>query len=68
MLGDTMWSDDQYDYVRLDGIVIMFKRVAEQEQELSTEEQIRMVVVESALWGSLFMAALFVVNVILAAI
>jgi len=63
-----MWSDDQYDYVRLDGIVIMFKRVAEQEQELSTEEQIRMVVVESALWGSLFMAALFVVNVILAAI
>lgn len=68
MLSDTMWSDDQYDYVRLDGIVIMFKRVAEQEQELSTEEQIRMVVVESALWGSLFMAALFVVNVILAAI
>ena len=68
MLGDTMWSDDQYDYVRLDGIVIMFKRVSEQEQELSTEEQIRMVVVESALWGSLFMAALFVVNVILAAI
>ena len=68
MLGDTMWSDDQYDYVRLDGIVIMFKRVAEQEQELSTEEQIRMVVVESALWGSLFMAALFVVKVILAAI
>ena len=68
MLGDTMWSDDQYDYVRLDGIVIMFKRVAEQEQELSTEEKIRMVVVESALWGSLFMAALFVVNVILAAI
>ena len=68
MLGDTMWSDDQYDYVRLDGIVIMFKRVAEQEQELSTEEQIRMVVVESALWGTLFMAALFVVNVILAAI
>ena len=68
MLGDTMWSDDQYDYVRLDGIVIMFKRVAEQEQELSTEEQIRMVVVESALWGFLFMAVLFVVNVILAAI
>ena len=68
MLGDTMWSDDQYDYVRLDGIVIMFKRVAEQEQELSTEEQIRMTVVESALWVSLFMAALFVVNVILAAI
>lgn len=67
-MNDTMWSDDQYDYVRLDGIVIMFKRVAEQEQELSTEEQIRMVVVESALWGSLFMAALFVVNVILAAI
>jgi hypothetical protein len=63
-----MWSDDQYDYVRLDGIVIMFKRVVEQEQELSTEEQIRMVVVESALWGSLFMAALFVVYVILAAI
>ena len=68
MLNDTMWSDDQYDYVRLDGIVIMFKRVAEQEQELSTEEQIRMVVVESALWGFLFMAVLFVVNVILAAI
>ena len=68
MLSDTMWSDDQYDYVRLDGIVIMFKRVAEQEQELSTEEQIRMTVVESALWVSLFMAALFVVNVILAAI
>ena len=68
MLGDTMWSDDQYDYVRLDGIVIMFKRVSEQEQELSTEEQIRMVIVESVLWGSLFMAALFVVNVILAAI
>ena len=68
MLNDTMWSDDQYDYVRLDGIVIMFKRVAEQEQELSTEEQIRMVVVESVLWGSLFMAVLFVVNVILAAI
>ena len=68
MLGDTMWSDDQYDYVRLDGIVIMFKRVAEQEQELSTEEQIRMVVVESALWGTLFMAVLFVVNLILAAI
>ena len=68
MLSDTMWSDDQYDYVRLDGIVIMFKRVAEQEQELSTEEQIRMVVVESALWGFLFMAVLFVVNVILAAI
>lgn len=65
---DTMWSDDQYDYVRLDGIVIMFKRVAEQEQELSTEEQIRMVIVESVLWGSLFIAALFVVNVILAAI
>lgn len=68
MLKDTMWSDDQYDYVRLDGIVIMFKRVAEQEQELSTEEQIRMVVVESALWGSLFIAVLFVVDVILAAI
>lgn len=68
MLNDTMWSDDQYDYVRLDGIVIMFKRVAEQEQELSTEEQIRMVVVESALWGFLFMAALFVVYVILAEI
>ena len=68
MLNDTMWSDDQYDYVRLDGIVIMFKRVSEQEQELSTEEQIRMVIVESVLWGSLFMAALFVVNVILAAI
>lgn len=65
---DTMWSDDQYDYVRFDGIVIMFKRVAEQEQELSTEEQIRMVIVESVLWGSLFIAALFVVNVILAAI
>lgn len=65
---DTMWSDDQYDYVRLDEIVIMFKRVAEQEQELSTEEQIRMVVVESALWVFLFMAVLFVVNVILAAI
>jgi len=63
-----MWSDDQYDYVRIDGIVIMFKRVIEQEQELSTEEQIRMVVVESALWGSLFIAVLFVVNVILAAI
>lgn len=68
MLSDTMWSDDQYDYVRLDGIVIMFKRVSEQEQELSTEEQIRMVIVESVLWGSLFMAVLFVVNVILAAI
>lgn len=68
MLNDTMWSDDQYDYVRLDGIVIMFRRVAEQEQELSTEEQIGMVIVESALWGSLFMAVLFVVNVILAAI
>ena len=67
-MNDTMWSDDQYDYVRLDGIVIMFKRVAEQEQELSTEEQIRMVVVESALWGSLFMSVLFVVDVILAAI
>lgn len=67
-MNDTMWSDDQYDYVRLDGIVIMFKRVAEQEQELSTEEQIRMVIVESVLWGSLFMAVLFVVNVILAAI
>ena len=67
-MNDTMWSDDQYDYVRLDGIVIMFKRVTEQEQELSTEEQIRMVVVESVLWGSLFMAVLFVVNVILAAI
>ena len=67
-MNDTMWSDDQYDYVRLDGIVIMFKRVTEQEQELSTEEQIRMVVVESALWGSLFMAVLLVVYVILAAI
>lgn len=67
-MNDTMWSDDQYDYVRLDGIVIMFKRVAEQEQELSTEEQIRMVIVESVLWGSLFMAVLFVVNVILVAI
>jgi len=67
-MSDTMWSDDQYDYVRIDGIVIMFKRVIEQEQELSTEEQIRMVVVESALWGSLFIAVLFVVNVILAAI
>jgi len=67
-MSDTMWSDDQYDYVRIDGIVIMFKRVIEQEQELSTEEQIRMVVVKSALWGSLFIAVLFVVNVILAAI
>lgn len=67
-MSDTMWSDDQYDYVRIDGIVIMFKRVIEQEQELSTEEMIRMVIVESALWVFLFAAVLFVLYVILAAI
>ncbi len=67
-MSDTMWSDDQYDYVRIDGIVIMFKRVIEQEQKLSTEEMIRMVIVESALWVFLFAAVLFVLYVILAAI
>lgn len=67
-MNDRMWSNGPYDYIRIDGIVIMFERVTEHEQELSTEELTRLVVVETGLWGFLFAAVLFVIYVISAAI
>jgi hypothetical protein len=68
VMADRMWSDDQYDYVELDGNVIMFERVDDKVEEWSAEEQIKMLVVESLLWGFLFVAVLFVCYVIWAAL
>lgn len=67
-MADRMWSDDQYDYVELDGNVIMFERVVDKVEEWSAEEQIKMVVVESVLWVFLFVAVLFFCYVIWAAL
>ena len=67
-MADRMWSDGQYDYVELDGTVIMFEPVVDKVEEWSAEEQIKMLVVESLLWGLLFVAVLFVCYVISAAL
>ena len=67
-MADRMWSDDQYDYVEIDGTVIMFERVVDKVEEWSAEEQIKMLVVESVLWVFLFVAVLFVCYVISAAL
>ena len=67
-MADRMWSDGQYDYVELDGIVIMFEHVVDKVEEWSAEEQIKMLVVESVLWVFLFVAVLFVCYVISAAL
>ena len=67
-MADRMWSDGQYDYVELDGTVIMFEPVVDKVEEWSAEEQIKMLVVESVLWVFLFVAVLFVCYVISAAL
>jgi hypothetical protein len=38
---DMMWSDDEYDYIRIDGVVMKIKREFQWQQDAYKERQAR---------------------------
>ena len=66
-MADRMWSEGELDFVELDGMVIVFGPVQD-EEELSPEELKKVFIVDLILWTFLFVAVLFVCYVIWAAL
>ena len=60
---DRMWSEGELDFVELDGMVIVFGPVQD-EEELSPEELKQVFIVDLILWTFLFVAILFIIYVI----